>query len=176
VEQDFLRDEALLVLGPWLGSLERDRPFITWTYEAAPDGTPLPLDARGGVPKARYELQESYDLVISQGGQVTEGRPGQHGREVFQVPRDSLSGNAEKILSLLSEAGARSVLINGASDIASVLFTAGVVDRVIAYLPNTPHSWSPGPQHGHLSALPVGYRLTEVIRQGDHIRLTGLGD
>jgi diaminohydroxyphosphoribosylaminopyrimidine deaminase/5-amino-6-(5-phosphoribosylamino)uracil reductase len=173
VEQDFLRDEALLVLTPWLSSLQRNRPFITWTYQATPDGAPLPLGEHSGPPGGFFTMKESYDLVISQGGRVAEGGTGQHGREVFRVPRDPLSGNAVKILTLLSQAGARSALLHGASDIASLLFAAGVVDRIIVYLPATPNSWSPDAQHGQLGALPAGYRLVEVTRQGDYVRLTG---
>jgi len=176
VEQDFLQDEALLVLGPWLASLENDRPFITWAYEAAPDGKPLPLDAHSGVPEIRYALQESYNLVIDHGGQVREGRPGKHGREVFQVPHDSLSGNSGRLLRLLSAAGARSVLLNGASDAAAALFAAGAVDQIISYLPGTLPSWAPGAHHSHLGVLPEGYRLTGVNREGKYVRLTGRND
>lgn len=173
VERDFLKDEALLVLGPWLASLNGDRPFISWAYEAALDGAPIHHGAHGVVAYGLLALRESYDLVIRQDGHVAEGIPGSHGREVFQVPDGSLSGNACEVLSTLGGAGARYVLIEGASDAAAVLMKARAVDQVISFLPHTPHSWSPDSESGRLTAMPDGYRLTDVTRQGDFVRLTG---
>ncbi len=162
VEQDVLRDEALLVLGPWLDSVRSDRPFVTWIFEAGPP--------HGRCAVIRHEnLRESHDLVVRPDGEITEGRPGNHGRGVFHVP-SSLGGTAVETLGVLRESGARSILLEGLSSCADVLSAAGAVDQVVVYLPDTPHSWAPP---GQVTAIPDGYRLTAATRDGDHVRLVG---
>jgi diaminohydroxyphosphoribosylaminopyrimidine deaminase/5-amino-6-(5-phosphoribosylamino)uracil reductase len=173
VEQDFLKDEALLVLGPWLASLKSDRPFITWVYEAGPDGAPIPHDAHGAVSDGVRALRESHDLVIRQGGKIEEGTPESHGDGVFHVPYGPMGNDAAEIVSALTKAGARSVLLDGVSDELTSLIAAGMVDQIISYLPNTPRSWSPQANCGSLTAIPDGYRLTGVTRQGNYVRLIG---
>lgn len=172
VEQDFLTDEALLVLGPWHASLSRDRPFITWIYEAGPDGNPLRHHARGATSDEVRTLRESYDLVIGEGG-IEEGRPGSHSSDVFQIPRRLQRNSIPELLSALNKTGARSVLLSGVVDVLPSLIAGGLVDQLIAYLPRTSPSWSPDADCGQLTAIPNGYRLTEVTPQGTAVRLVG---
>ncbi|WP_079023446.1 bifunctional diaminohydroxyphosphoribosylaminopyrimidine deaminase/5-amino-6-(5-phosphoribosylamino)uracil reductase RibD [Streptomyces odonnellii] len=172
VEHGFLEDEALLVLGPWRASLQGDRPFITWIYEADADGNPSPRPAQGIAFEEMNALRSSHDLVIDQKG-VEEGRVGSHGNDVFRIPRRPLDGNAAELVRTLSETGARSVLLSGVIDELSPITSAGVVDQVIAYLPRTPHSWLPETDSAHIVAVPNGYRLTEVTRRAAYVRLVG---
>lgn len=164
VEEGVLSDEALLVLGPWLDSLRNDRPFITWMYEADWAGSPVRHGASG--------LDDAYDLVIQPSGDITEGRPGAHGRGVFRVP-GRLVGAPADFMDALRDSGARTVALTGWSEYAASLAEAGVVDQVIVTLPHTPHSWAPDKPSDRLTALPDGYRLTAVHRLAHHVRLVG---
>ncbi|MBQ0828780.1 bifunctional diaminohydroxyphosphoribosylaminopyrimidine deaminase/5-amino-6-(5-phosphoribosylamino)uracil reductase RibD [Streptomyces sp. RG38] len=173
VEQDFLADEALLVLSTWRASLENGRPFITWIYEAGEDGKPGLSSAQGVALGEVDSLRGSYDLVISQEGGIEEGVPGGHGNEVFHLPHGPLSTDFDKMLELLSNTGARSILLSGAADQFSRIASAGMVDQVISYLPRTSPSWAPREDIGRVTAFPDGYRLTDVTRMASRVRLTG---
>ena len=175
VECGFLQDEALLVLGPWLASLKNARPFITWLYETDRHGLPI-RGTYGPVSETLSFLRESHDLVLTEGGEIEEGRRGSHGDSVFRVPTLSPCAKSAGTINQLTAAGARSVLIVGASDRAAVLNAAGLVDQVITYLPHTPHSWATKNPEGFLAAIPEGYRLTAVCRQGDYVQLVGVKD
>ncbi|MFD7896752.1 bifunctional diaminohydroxyphosphoribosylaminopyrimidine deaminase/5-amino-6-(5-phosphoribosylamino)uracil reductase RibD [Streptomyces sp. NPDC059743] len=172
VEQGFLEDEALLVLGPWKASLKDGRPFITWIYEAGPDGSPSPHLTPGVACEELNALRESHDLVIGQDG-VEEGRPDSHGSDVFKLPFGPLGGNSAEMVRTLGDTGSRSILLSGVIDELSPITSAGMVDQVIAYLPKTSCSWSPDTDSGRTIAIPDGYRLTDVTRQATHVRLVG---
>lgn len=173
VEQDFLKDEALLVLGPWQASLNDGRPFITWIYEAGTDGQPNPNSTQGIMLNEVNTLRGSYDLVIHQEGGIEEGESGRHGNGVFQLPHEALSNDAGEMIKELSSTGSRSILLSGTVDRFSRLASAGMVDKVISYLPRTLPSWSPGKGIGRITAIPDGYRLTEATRTASHVRLVG---
>lgn len=173
VEQNFLTDEALLVLGPWLSSLTNDRPFITWVYEAGPDGKPFPHLTPGLASEEVQALRESHDIVIRQDGEIKEGRPKSHGKEVFQLPHGPLGETASEAVSALAGTGARSVLIEGISQESDSIIKSGLINQVIGYLPHTSHSWSPQADDGQAIAIPNGYRLTEVDRRPGYIRVVG---
>ncbi|MFI1733484.1 bifunctional diaminohydroxyphosphoribosylaminopyrimidine deaminase/5-amino-6-(5-phosphoribosylamino)uracil reductase RibD [Streptomyces acidicola] len=170
VEQDFLRDEALLVLGPWLTSLRSGRPFLTWIYEAGSNG-PAALSVDDAIAHELIALRESHDIVIRQGGEIEEGRTGSHGADVFQLPHSVPGGSAAEVGFTLSRTGARSVLIEGTPEVASAIAAAGMMDRVITYLPHTPQSWIPGVPHDALSLTSDGYRLAGVTRLGGYVRI-----
>ncbi|MFI8350794.1 bifunctional diaminohydroxyphosphoribosylaminopyrimidine deaminase/5-amino-6-(5-phosphoribosylamino)uracil reductase RibD [Streptomyces sp. NPDC085596] len=153
VEQGFLADEALLVLGPWLASLTHERPFITWIHQAGPGGAPLADEVS--------LLRQSHDLVMWAEGGIEEGRPGSHGAGVFRVPALPLGSDAGEAVKVLGEAGARSVLVVGTPDSPGL---EQLADRVICYLPFTAEPWSP---------LPAGYRLSEVTRGVAYVRVVG---
>ena len=173
VEQDFLKDEALLVLAPWRASLSNGRPFITWIYEAGPDGKPFPNSTHSVTFEEIDSLRISYDLVVNREGDVAEGEPGSHGSGVFQLPHGTLGNDAVETVKVLSDTGSRSVLLSGAAEQFSSIASVGMVDQIISYLPRTPPSWSPGKDTVQLSAVPDGYRLTEATRTASHVRLVG---
>lgn len=170
VEQDFLRDEALLVLGPWLTSLKSGRPFLTWIYEAGSSG-PVALSVEDAMIHELNALRESHDIVIRQGGEIEEGRIGSHGADVFQLPHSAPGGSAADVEFTLSKTGARSVLIEGMPEVASAIVKAGMMDRVISYLPHTPPSWIPDEPLDALSLTPDAYRLADVTRLGGYVRV-----
>ena len=173
VEIGVLKEEALLVLGPWLASILAGRPFITWVYEADSDGSPVSHSEHGTVLENIRSLHDSHDFVLDQNMAIAEGRPRSHGEEVFQMPHQPLSLNPREAIEALRAAGARSVLIEGISDEALSIVTSVPADQVIAYLPCTSSSRTPEETAAHLTALPDGYRINEVSRVGNYVRLVG---
>ncbi|WP_405816391.1 bifunctional diaminohydroxyphosphoribosylaminopyrimidine deaminase/5-amino-6-(5-phosphoribosylamino)uracil reductase RibD [Streptomyces sp. NBC_01390] len=176
VELDFLRDEALLVLGTWQASLNDGRPFISWIYEAGTDGKPDRNLAQDFILEEMDSIRESYDLVIGRDGGIEEGVPGGHGKDAFHLPIGALGDDVDDVdemVKALNTSGTRSVLLFGAADQFSRLASAGMIDQVISYLPRTSPSWSPGKDVGRVTAIPDGFRLTEVTRTASHVRLTG---
>jgi diaminohydroxyphosphoribosylaminopyrimidine deaminase/5-amino-6-(5-phosphoribosylamino)uracil reductase len=173
VEQDFLKDEALLVLGPWQASLSDGRPFITWIYEASADGKPVFNSAQDITLGEVDTLRRSYDLVVNQEGGVEEGDPGSHAEDLFQLPHGALGERFDEMAKALRGAGVRSVLLSGVVGDFSRIASAGMVDQVISYLPHTSPSRSPGEEVESTIAVPDGYRLTEVVRMASHVRLAG---
>ncbi|WP_328472607.1 bifunctional diaminohydroxyphosphoribosylaminopyrimidine deaminase/5-amino-6-(5-phosphoribosylamino)uracil reductase RibD [Streptomyces sp. NBC_00448] len=171
VETNVLEDEALIVLGPWLAALKNGRPFVTWVYTADSDGLPDSDRERDAAFHEMRAIRGSYDLLVHEDGGIAEGMPGSHGEGVFRTPADWPRDGAGEILRAFGETGARSLLIHGASEYATSFSAAGAVDQVIAYLPSTPHSRSP--DFAHLTAVPEGYRLTDVTRRGNHVRVVG---
>ncbi|MFI9391179.1 bifunctional diaminohydroxyphosphoribosylaminopyrimidine deaminase/5-amino-6-(5-phosphoribosylamino)uracil reductase RibD [Streptomyces bauhiniae] len=155
VEQEVLAEEALLVLGPWLESLTRERPFITWVYG-------------GGDAAVTGEvrlLRESHDLVVLAGGVVEEGRAGSHGDGVFRVPEGPLESDVRGALKVLGGTGARSVLVVGDAGAAGL---GKIANRFICCLPFTGESSDAGP-----APLPAGFRLSEVTRGVGYVRVVG---
>ncbi|HET9381617.1 MAG TPA: bifunctional diaminohydroxyphosphoribosylaminopyrimidine deaminase/5-amino-6-(5-phosphoribosylamino)uracil reductase RibD [Streptomyces sp.] len=171
VEVGVLQEEALVVLGPWLTSLRAGRPFVTWVYEAGPDGAPI---GRGACRALRGEVaavRAAHDLVVTWDGRLEEGRPGSHGRDVFAVPDSGIFREPPGVARSLLAAGARSVLVEGHAGEAASLLGVCPADRVIVYVPGTPESWAPAAGRG--AALPDGYRLTGARREGEFVRLAG---
>jgi diaminohydroxyphosphoribosylaminopyrimidine deaminase / 5-amino-6-(5-phosphoribosylamino)uracil reductase len=173
VEQDFLKDEALVVLGPWLSSVQARRPFITWIYEATPDGSPIVFGEYIAMRGEIAAIRESHDLVMTWNGKFEEGRPGSHGQGVFAMPESDIVYDSVEVLDTLLAAGARSVLIVGNSSEAASLLSVCPADQVISYMPNTPRSWAPNSDSGHIAALPDGYRITGARHEGNYVRLVG---
>jgi diaminohydroxyphosphoribosylaminopyrimidine deaminase / 5-amino-6-(5-phosphoribosylamino)uracil reductase len=172
VEEGFLKDEALLVLGPWLDSVLYNRPFFAWIYEAAPDGSPVPHSPHGAVCHEARTLGESFDLVIRSKKEFKEGRPGEHGSGAFHTP-ENLDGDTGAVLDILRLSGVRSVLLEGDAGGIGALARSGVIDQVIVYLANTPHSLTHEKSVIRGTAIPDGYELTAVNRLERHVRLVG---
>ncbi|MYQ44377.1 bifunctional diaminohydroxyphosphoribosylaminopyrimidine deaminase/5-amino-6-(5-phosphoribosylamino)uracil reductase RibD [Streptomyces sp. SID4985] len=164
VEQGVLADEALLVLGPWLASLTRGRPFVTWVCQAGEGERQAP------VSDEVRRLRQSYDVVVRAGGEVEEGNPGRHGDGVFRVPRLSSGAGGDEVLKVLDGVGVRSVLVEGAAAGSPL---AALADQVICYLPPTPDNASYTQPGRAPVALPAGYRLTDVSRHAEFVRLVG---
>lgn len=171
VEVGVLQEQALVVLGPWLTSLRAGRPFVTWVYEAGPDGAPVGhgecFAPRGEVAAVRA----AHDLVVTWDGRLEEGRPGSHGRDVFSVPDGGIFLAPDDVARALLAAGVRSVLVEGHSREAAALLGVCPADRVIAYLPSAPGSRAPGADGG--VALPDGYRVVGAGRERSFVRLAG---
>ncbi|MEU4150284.1 hypothetical protein [Streptomyces sp. NPDC026659] len=74
---------------------------------------------------------------------------------------------------MLDGAGVRSVLVEGAGTGSSL---AALADQVICYLPPTPTSASYTQPSRTPVALPSGYRLTDVSRDAEFVRLVGERD
>ncbi|MFD8162322.1 bifunctional diaminohydroxyphosphoribosylaminopyrimidine deaminase/5-amino-6-(5-phosphoribosylamino)uracil reductase RibD [Streptomyces malaysiensis] len=161
VERGALEQEALLVLGPWLHSLCTGRPHITWTYSVG-------VDEDNGDYRVT-ELRCTHDLVIRRNGVIEEGTPGGHGEDSFRVPLPALGEEPGKALHALTEAGARTVLIEGSSNEMARLL-ADAVDRLIIDIPCTPSSSGSTAASG--PGVPDGFRLANVKPLGTHIRLT----
>lgn len=173
VEQDVLKDEALVVLGPWLSSIQARRPFITWIYEAAPDGSPIVFGEYAAMRGEVAAIRNSHDLVMTLDGKFEEGRSSSHGQDVFTVPGSDTVYDSTELLDTLLATGARSVLIEGNSSNATSLLSICPANQVITYIPNTPKSWAPSPDVGNITALPDDYRITEARHDGNYIRLVG---
>ncbi|MET7902743.1 bifunctional diaminohydroxyphosphoribosylaminopyrimidine deaminase/5-amino-6-(5-phosphoribosylamino)uracil reductase RibD [Streptomyces sp. NPDC005355] len=165
VERGVLEQEALLVLGPWLHSLRMGRPYITWAYTVGADED---YDDQGVS-----ELRRTHDLVIRRNGAIEEGSPASHGADVFRVPVPPLGDEPGKALGTLTEAGARSVLIEGSANEAGRLLAAAV-DRVIIHLPGVPPSFTRVAARGQGEELvPSEFRLVSVEPFSSYVRLTG---
>jgi diaminohydroxyphosphoribosylaminopyrimidine deaminase/5-amino-6-(5-phosphoribosylamino)uracil reductase len=173
VEQDFLKDEALVVLGPWLSSTQARRPFITWIYEATSDGSPITYGECIAMRGEIAAIRNSHDLAMTRNGKLEEGRPGSHGQGVFAIPDSNIVYDSVEALDTLLTAGVRSVLIEGNSSEAASLLNVCPADQVIVHMSNTPRSWAPDSTYGHIAALPDDYRITEARGVGNYIRLVG---
>lgn len=173
VEQGLLEDEALLVLGPWMASLNNDRPFFTWIYEADQEGKPIPHHEGSPAFGEAGVLRQSHDVVMWQSGEVEEGVPGSHGGGVFTLPRKPLGETSSVMMQIFAAAGVRTVLAEGIYPRFSYSEMKRIADKVIAYLPLAAESRTPGSRFECTSAIPEGYRISEVARCGDYIRIAG---
>lgn len=160
VERGVLEQEALLVLGPWLHSLRTGRPHITWAYTVGVD--------EDHEDQAVKELRRTHDLVIRRDGTVEEGVPGGHGEDAFRVPTGPLGDDPAKALHTLTEAGARTVLMEGSSNEVAHLL-GGLVDRLIVDLSRILPSSVPTPASG---SIPSGFRMMDATAFGPYVRLT----
>jgi diaminohydroxyphosphoribosylaminopyrimidine deaminase/5-amino-6-(5-phosphoribosylamino)uracil reductase len=169
VETGVLAIEAETVLGDWLAGLRNRRPVITWPYLLMDhDALPLPADAI----EARQLLQNA-DAVLAADGSVREAVAGSHGREVLVLKDEPSSADAARVAAALFDGGVRRLLLNGALNTARSFLDAGLVDRVIAYLPygsasRQPTSPLPWP------LLPPGFVIDAAIRTTEgYVRIEG---
>jgi diaminohydroxyphosphoribosylaminopyrimidine deaminase/5-amino-6-(5-phosphoribosylamino)uracil reductase len=170
VETGVLREEALVVLGPWLTALETRRPEITWPYlitsagiEALPEGT----------PEADF-LRRNADAVLQADGTVTEAVPGAHGTGVLELAVPT-GADALAVAGCLYEGGVRRLLLHGGQDLAIPFIAAGALDRVLAYAPeglasHRPADVLPWPE------LPPGFAVTGAARTGGLVRIEARRD
>ncbi|MFD1050659.1 dihydrofolate reductase family protein, partial [Kibdelosporangium lantanae] len=124
VQVGLLEDEALVVLGPWLGALRMGRPRVTWACAG---------DGFGMLPDAVVsELRFQVDAVVGVDGRVEEGVPGSHGADVLTLPPEVSTSDPVAALSALYDAGARMVLLHGGQELAGPFVDGRVVDEVVA--------------------------------------------
>ncbi|NUS12999.1 MAG: bifunctional diaminohydroxyphosphoribosylaminopyrimidine deaminase/5-amino-6-(5-phosphoribosylamino)uracil reductase RibD [Streptomyces sp.] len=174
VETGVLREEALLVLSPWLTATLAGRPFLTWAYAADPDGSPVGHPDDGPVSAALRQLRGAHDLVVNPSGVMAEGRPQSHGGgDVFHVPAGQASSDTHAAMDAFRSSGARSVLLEGVSGTALSFAADALLDQVVAFLQTSPPSHALRMPGTRLAPFPEGFRLTDVAHHGDHVRLTG---
>ncbi|MFJ4609571.1 hypothetical protein [Streptomyces griseus] len=114
------------MLGPWLAALSNRRPalHLLMQTDAAGDGSPLSAEALAEIEVERH----AHDLLVSPDGSVEEGRSGSHGRG-FSVPA-AMPDEPAGALAVAAEAGARSLLLIGLSDLGKRLLNASLIDRL----------------------------------------------
>ena len=154
VETGVLRDEALVVLGPWLTALEKRRPEITWPYLITPVGIEALPE---GTPESDF-LRRNADAVLNVDGTATEAVPGAHGAGILKLAVPAGAGALE-VANFLYEGGVRRLLLQGGQDLATSFIVAGVLDRVLAYTTGGPASHRPA-SYMPWPELPPGFTVT----------------
>ncbi|TDD76209.1 bifunctional diaminohydroxyphosphoribosylaminopyrimidine deaminase/5-amino-6-(5-phosphoribosylamino)uracil reductase RibD [Actinomadura rubrisoli] len=167
VETGVLEDEALTVLGPWLTATTSGRPVVTWPYLV--DGTAV--RALPDELLAAEVLRQHADAILRPDGRVTEAVPDSHGPGILHLrdinPAVELPAAA---LKSIHGGGVRSLLLSGHADLGERFASAGLVDRIVAYLaPVTPSS--EGYSGLPLPGLPRGFRITAAGRGSSMVRV-----
>jgi diaminohydroxyphosphoribosylaminopyrimidine deaminase/5-amino-6-(5-phosphoribosylamino)uracil reductase len=157
VETGVLHREALAVLGPWLTALEKRRPEVTWPYLITAAGA-------GPLPSGTHDddLRRNADAVLHADGTVTEAVPGAHGKGYLnlEVPAGA---SAPEAASRLYDGGVRRLLLHGGPGLADAFLRSGIVDRVLAYVPEGPASSRPA-NPLPWPELPPGFSVTSAAR------------
>jgi diaminohydroxyphosphoribosylaminopyrimidine deaminase/5-amino-6-(5-phosphoribosylamino)uracil reductase len=168
VETGVLAAEAQVVLGDWLAGLRNRRPVVTWPYLLTGYGVEqLPAD----TSEAR-QLRLNTDAVLAADGTVREAVPGSHGKGILALA-DQLAGtSAAQAVATLYDSGVRRLLLGGGYDAAAPFLAAGLVDRVVVYLPygdasSRPAVGLPWP------LLPPDFVITATARTENFVRVDG---
>jgi diaminohydroxyphosphoribosylaminopyrimidine deaminase / 5-amino-6-(5-phosphoribosylamino)uracil reductase len=171
VEVGVLENEAVLVLGPWLESLRSGRPVVTWLYGLSDVGEPTPMDedASGAVRADAHVIALGVDLVISDDGTIAEGLPGGHAWTPQELRFDSDSDSTE-VLTVMAALGARTVLLYGSGALAAPYLEAGMIEKVVCYVPFRSPSSTP-PAMARIQIVPNGYQLQKVTRLDGWVRI-----
>lgn len=166
VETGVLAEEAHTVLGTWLAATQARRPVITWPYVIADDGI-RPLDsAMAELPGLRMNA----DAVLSGDGTVSEAMPGSHAQDIMQLPTQITGASAAEAAGLLFDAGVRALILDGGHSLAGPYLAAGIIDKVIAFMPDgkasrRPRLATPWP------LLPPGFSTHRVDRISGFVRV-----
>jgi diaminohydroxyphosphoribosylaminopyrimidine deaminase / 5-amino-6-(5-phosphoribosylamino)uracil reductase len=168
VETGVLADEARIVLGGWLDALKSRRPFITWPYIVTQHAV-VGLAARSA---AEQELRLNYDAVLGADGAVREAVPYSHGKGILTLNDPETGAGAVAVAARLYDEGVRRLLLAGALDVAGPFLDAGLVDRVLVYLPSAAPS-RPGSDGLPWPLLPPGFTVTEADRIEGFVRVEG---
>jgi diaminohydroxyphosphoribosylaminopyrimidine deaminase/5-amino-6-(5-phosphoribosylamino)uracil reductase len=168
VETGVLTGEAETVLGDWLTGQQIRRPVITWPYLITRQGLgPLPA-----VSSEARQLRLNADAVLGADGTVREAVPGSHGKGILTLQDQALGGGAAAAAAALYDGGVRRLLLDGGLPVAAPFLDAGVIDRVVAYLPygnasSRPAAEPPWP------LLPSGFVITGTTRTEEFVRVEG---
>jgi diaminohydroxyphosphoribosylaminopyrimidine deaminase / 5-amino-6-(5-phosphoribosylamino)uracil reductase len=166
VETGVLAGEAETVLGDWLTGQRTWRPVITWPYLVTGQGLGrLPA----GSSEAR-QLRLNADAVLDADGTVREAVPGSHGKGILTLQDGPLGDGAEAAAALYG--GVRRLLLDGGLLVAAPFLDAGVVDRVVAYLPYGSASSRPAAEPPW-PLLPPGFVITGTTRTEAFVRVEG---
>lgn len=168
VEIGVLRDEAMLVLGPWLRALETHRPVMIWPYVTGP----------GGITAAPENLDDirlltlSVDAVLRDGEAATEAVPNSHGAGILRL--DKIAGEADPavIAASLYDGGVRRVLLSAGLDIATRYLDQGLIDQVHAYVPFNGPSLRLKETQPWLQ-LPPEFKITAATKVDGFVRIDG---
>lgn len=166
VEAGVLAGEARVVLGPWLMALEARRPVITWPYMISRHGiVALP----NGMDDARL-LRLNADAMLHADGRFTEAIPGSYGVGILDLNGPLPGADPRTVAASAYEGGVRQLLLGGGLDLAAPFLAAGLVDRVLAYLPDGTASRTPGKALPWL-LLPPGFAITGAMRLDGVVRI-----
>ncbi len=121
VEVGLLADEVLAVLRPWLRSVRRGRPFVTW--------------ARGGP---------GHDLVVDARLVAEPSAEGRWAASVGLVPDIAVPAEPRPALAALAAQGARTVLLLAGDRVAQAFLAEDLVDEIRWRESPPSPSWSPG--------------------------------
>jgi diaminohydroxyphosphoribosylaminopyrimidine deaminase/5-amino-6-(5-phosphoribosylamino)uracil reductase len=158
VETGVLADEARVVLGPWLTALDSGRPRVVWVSEITTDGAVPVRDDVFEEAGLRYQV----DAIVHADGQVEEGVPGTHGRGGFALPATVTITEPAAVLSMLYQAGARTVLLHGGLDLAAQFLDPRLVDEAYVFRATTSASlFAPSPVECG-TELPAGFGIRSV--------------
>jgi diaminohydroxyphosphoribosylaminopyrimidine deaminase/5-amino-6-(5-phosphoribosylamino)uracil reductase len=160
VEVGVLADEARLVLGPWLATLDRRRPVVVGGYMVGKDRLePLEAEVVG-------ELRTGVDAVLYGDGRVEESVPFVHGHGILNLPSVVHASDPAGSLDVLYSGGVRSVLLVGAADFIAGYAEAGLVDTLLVDWPTVAGA------SGDTEAftLPRDYRMVAVAKAGRAVR------
>ncbi len=161
-----LAEEAHAVLGTWLAATQARRPVITWPYVITDAGV-TPLDTAMGELQA---LRRNADAVLSGNGNVCEAVPSSHGQGTLQLPKRIAAADACEAATQLFDAGVRMLILDGDQSVAEPFLIAGIIDHVIAFLPDgkasrRPQVAAPWP------LLPPGFAMNQLGRVGGFVRV-----
>jgi diaminohydroxyphosphoribosylaminopyrimidine deaminase/5-amino-6-(5-phosphoribosylamino)uracil reductase len=166
VEAGVLAAEARVVLGPWLDSLERQRPATTWAYVIGPAG----IDAASEAMDDVRALTLGCDAVLHPDGSVREAQPGSHGAGTLTLTGLPPAPDPRDLTRMLYQGGVRRLLLLAHPAAAEPFTAAGLIDRVYAYLPDRDPSRSPG--NGEQTAVtPPRFTITGVKRLEGYVRI-----
>ena len=188
-------------LEAWLHRQRTGRPHVTWKYAATLDGRSAAADgssrwitgeaARADVHRLRAEsdaVMVGVGTVLADDPELTARPP--RGEQPLRVVLDrtgrtpagarvhpALVSGATPA-EVLDQLGARdvvAVLLEGGPTLAGAFLAAGLIDRVVGYiapalLGDGPHALS-GAGVGTITGA-IRFRLDEVTRVGDDVRLT----
>lgn len=168
VEEGVLGHEALLVLGPWMRSLQTKLPFVRW------------LDGDDDVESLSEfaSLRAASDAVVFPDGRIEEGVIGVHLPDVFTLPAAYKSQRPESFLRELYDRGVRSVLLAGRSAAARSFYDADLVDEIVLLIEERPASeglgsgswvdrYSGAFEATDVGKSPAGVRMVFVRRSDD---------
>jgi diaminohydroxyphosphoribosylaminopyrimidine deaminase/5-amino-6-(5-phosphoribosylamino)uracil reductase len=171
VETGVLRDEALVVLGPWLTALEARRPVITWPYLITAGG----IEALPAGTAETAFLRRNADAVLLADGTVTEAVPSAHGAGILELADVPPGADALTAARFLYEGGVRRLLLHGGQDTAIPFLAAGIVDRVLAYTPDGSASRRPA-DRPPWPEVPPGFTVTGAARVDGLVRIEARRD
>jgi hypothetical protein len=111
-------------------------------------------------------------VVLSAAGNVREAIPDSHGKAILVLKDHSPGTSAVEAAAALYDGGVRRLLLEGGHDAAMPFLAAGLVDRVVAYLPHDSSSRRPAAELPW-PLLPPGFVITGAVRTERYVRIDG---